>query len=140
MDGGLTGHGRRRQRGPAWTWPELRGSLGVLSTQPVWPLNPVGDQEWEEPLERPGGWRASGRGIVLPRVLRAQSCPTLGDPVDCSPLGSSVPGISQARTLEWAAISSSISTVATSKQLCGELPASYGNLCMVSVILKSHLV
>ena len=34
-----------------------------------------------------------------------QSCPTQCDPVDDSPLGSSVPGIFQARTLEWVAIS-----------------------------------
>ena len=35
----------------------------------------------------------------------AQSCPTLSDPVDCSPPGSSVHGIFQARALEWVAIS-----------------------------------
>ena len=35
----------------------------------------------------------------------AQSCPTLCDPLDCSPPGSSVHGILQARILEWAAIS-----------------------------------
>ena len=34
-----------------------------------------------------------------------QSCPTLFDPIDGSPLGSPVPGILQARTLEWVAIS-----------------------------------
>ena len=34
----------------------------------------------------------------------AQSCPTLRDPVDCSPPGSSAHGISQARVLEWGAI------------------------------------
>ena len=34
-----------------------------------------------------------------------QSCPTLCDPTDCSPPGSPVPGILQARTLEWVAIS-----------------------------------
>ena len=34
-----------------------------------------------------------------------QSCPTLCDPMDGSPLGSPVPGILQARTLEWVAIS-----------------------------------
>ena len=33
-----------------------------------------------------------------------QSCPTLCDPIDGSPTGSSVPGILQARTLEWVAI------------------------------------
>ena len=35
----------------------------------------------------------------------AQSCPTLCDPIDCSPPGSSVHGILQARILEWVAIS-----------------------------------
>ena len=34
------------------------------------------------------------------KALVAQSCPTLGDPVDCSPPGSSVHGILQARILE----------------------------------------
>ena len=35
----------------------------------------------------------------------AQSCPILCDPIDSSPPGSPVPGILQARTLEWVAIS-----------------------------------
>ena len=34
-----------------------------------------------------------------------QSCPTLCDPIDCSPPGSPIPGILQAGTLEWVAIS-----------------------------------
>ena len=34
-----------------------------------------------------------------------QSCPTLRDPIDGSPPGSPAPGILQARTLEWVAIS-----------------------------------
>ena len=34
-----------------------------------------------------------------------QSCPTLGDPIDGSPPGSLIPGILQARTLEWVASS-----------------------------------
>ena len=34
-----------------------------------------------------------------------QSCPTLCDPIDSSPSGSPIPGILQARTLEWVAIS-----------------------------------
>ena len=37
-----------------------------------------------------------------------QSCPTLCDPIDGSPPGAPVPGILQARTLEWVAISFSI--------------------------------
>ena len=40
----------------------------------------------------------------------AQSCPTLCDPIDCSPPGSSVHGIFQARMLEWVAISFSRGT------------------------------
>ena len=38
-------------------------------------------------------------------LLSLQLCPTLCDPTDCSLPGSSVPGILQARTLEWVAIS-----------------------------------
>ena len=34
-----------------------------------------------------------------------QSCPNLCDPIDISPPGSPIPGILQARTLEWVAIS-----------------------------------
>ena len=37
--------------------------------------------------------------------MGAQSCPTLCDPMDCSPPGSSVHGSFQARILEWVAIS-----------------------------------
>ena len=36
--------------------------------------------------------------------VHAQSCPTLCDPMDCSPPGSSVHGIFQARILEWVAM------------------------------------
>ena len=38
-------------------------------------------------------------------VASLQSCPTLCDPIDGSPLVSPVPGILKARTLEWVAIS-----------------------------------
>ena len=48
------------------------------------------------------GLHARGEGE---RVLALQSCPTLCDPIDGSPPGSPVPGILQARTLEWVAIS-----------------------------------
>ena len=41
----------------------------------------------------------------LPTAKSIQSCPTLCDPIDSSPPGSPVPGILQARTLEWGAIS-----------------------------------
>ena len=43
-----------------------------------------------------------GRNAVAAKLL--QSCPTLCNPIDGSPPGSSVPGILQARILEWVAI------------------------------------
>ena len=44
--------------------------------------------------------------LSIPATAKSlQSCPTLCDPIDGSPPGSPVPGILQARTLEWAAIS-----------------------------------
>ena len=44
-------------------------------------------------------------GVLAAAAKSLQSCPTLCDPIDCSPPGSPVPGILQARTLEWVAIS-----------------------------------
>ena len=45
-----------------------------------------------------------GRGLATAAAKPLQSCPTLCDPIDSSPRGSSVPGILQTRTLEWVAI------------------------------------
>ena len=45
-----------------------------------------------------------------------QSCPTLCNPIDGSPPGSPVPGILQARTLEWGAISFSIGDIKNAHQ------------------------
>ena len=64
-----------------------------------------------------GEWLFFGEGGAFPEgTMRsfwgcvcecsvAQSCPALCDPINCSPPGSSVHGISQARILEWVAIS-----------------------------------
>ena len=50
--------------------------------------------------------RSCGRCKVAAAAAKSlQSCPTLCDPIDGSPPGSPVPGILQARTLEWVAIS-----------------------------------
>ena len=43
--------------------------------------------------------------IAAAAAKSLQLCPTLCDPIDGSPPGSAVPGILQARTLEWVAIS-----------------------------------
>jgi len=42
---------------------------------------------------------------LLAAAKLLQSCPTLCDPIDGSPSGSTIPGILQAGTLEWVAIS-----------------------------------
>jgi len=47
----------------------------------------------------------AGRFSYSAAAKSLQSCPTLCDPIDGSPPGSPVPGILQARTLEWVAIS-----------------------------------
>ena len=52
----------------------------------------------------PGPWQFISAAAAAKSL---QSCPTLCDPTDGSPPGPAVPGIVQARTLEWVAISSS---------------------------------
>ena len=60
-------------------------------------------------------WQLEGKLLLL----LLQSCPTLHDPIDSSPSGSSVPGILQARILEWVAISFSNACMhGKSLQLC----------------------
>ena len=60
------------------------------------------------PMDR-GVWWVTVHGFARVRhtatARSLQSCPTLCDPIDGSPPGSPVPGILQARTLEWVAIS-----------------------------------
>ena len=85
-----------------------------------WSLSVVSDSSLphRQHLTRfPGPWDSPGKntGVGCPFLLQcrkvksesevAQSCPTLRDPMDCSPPCSSVHGIFQARVLEWGAIS-----------------------------------
>ena len=74
----------------------------------------VRPQRWQ-PTRLPHPWDSPGKntGVGCHFLLQctkvkseskvAQSCPTLSDPMDCSPLGSSAHGIFQARVLEWGA-------------------------------------
>ena len=69
-----------------------------------------------QPTRLPRPWDSPGKntGVGCHFLLQcmkvksesevAQSCLTLSDPMDCSPPGSSVPGIFQARVLEWGAM------------------------------------
>ena len=70
----------------------------------------------QQPTRLPRPWDSPGKntGVGCHFILQctkvkcesevAQSCPTPSDPMDCSPPGSSVHGIFQARVLEWGAI------------------------------------
>ena len=60
-------------------------------------------QGWMNPWMWKLGYRADVYAAAAAKSL--QSCPTLCDPTDGSPPGSPVPGVLQARTLEWVAIS-----------------------------------
>ena len=69
-----------------------------------------------QPTRLPHPWGSPGKntGVSCHFLLQCmkvksesevtQSCPTLSDPMDCSPPGSSIHGIFQARVLEWGAI------------------------------------
>jgi len=84
-------------------WTELDWKrLSSSSSQTVTAVMQLKDAcSLEEKMLAP--WKKSyGKPNV---VLVIQSCPTFCDPMDCSPPGSSVHGISQARILEWVAIS-----------------------------------
>ena len=78
-------------------------------SDPVWPHS-------RQPTRLPCPWDSPGKntGVGCHFLLQcmqvksesevAQSCPTLSDPMDCSLPGPSVPGIFQARVLEWGAV------------------------------------
>ena len=78
-----------------------------------------------QPTRLPHPWDSPGKntGVGCHYLLQcmkvksenevAQSCPTLRDPMDCSPPGSSTHGILQARVLEWSAIAFSSSLTTT---------------------------
>ena len=60
---------------------------------------------WEVEVMWEKKWGKNWLTLTAAAAKSLQSCPTLCDPRDGSPLGSPIPGILQARTLEWVAIS-----------------------------------
>ena len=60
---------------------------------------------WKIPWTEEPGRLQSAAAAAAAAAASLQSCLTLCDPTDGSPPGSPVPGILQARTLEWVAIS-----------------------------------
>ena len=86
-------------------WSELPflspGDLPAPGIEPTSPASPLlaGGFFTTAPPGNPHNPAAAAAANSL------QSCPTLCNPIDGSPLGSAVPGILQARTLQWVAIS-----------------------------------
>ena len=87
--------------------------------------NSVQPHRWQ-PTRLPRPWDSPGKntGVDCHFLLQcmkvksevAQLCPTLSDPMNCSPPGSSIHGIFQARVLEWGAIAFS-TPIATMMQI-----------------------
>ena len=95
-----------------WTGTLLRLMLTLSSLPQKVPTLPTSCSALGAPSYQVS-WRVSGSPPATPGApclecacVHTQSCPTLYNPMDCSPPGSSVHGISQARILEWVAISS----------------------------------
>ena len=101
-------------------WEEDSGCMGRDGQPPQ--VSPPQLPYWVMRALAPGNQLLRGRphvekqGLMVPIhwgaekfkvLLVAQSCSTLCNPMDCSPPGSTVHGISQARILEWVAVSSS---------------------------------
>ena len=92
-----------------------------------------------QPTRLPRPWDSPGKntGVGCHFILQcmrvksesevAQSCPTLSDPMDCSPPGSSVHGIFKARILEWGAIAFSNQASYMAPKLLTSLSAHHTN-------------
>ena len=63
------------------------------------------EEGWDFACDLTFGHGFGALDVIAAAAKSLQSCPTLYDPIDGSPPGSTVPGILQARTLEWVAIS-----------------------------------
>ena len=100
--------------------------------------------------ERECKWTYAQGQLTIANYLTAaaaarslQSCPTLCDPIDGSPPGSSVPGIFQARIVEWVAISFSNACMhAKSLQSCPTLcnPMDSRLCCICLPIIQSVII
>ena len=96
-----SGHPSETSLPPKVSLPGIDPALGAC---PVWGHLFPFSMPWRNPLEFPSAWIPLPNTCVCAVSLVTQSRPTLSDPMDCSPPGSSVHGILQARILEWVVI------------------------------------
>ena len=105
----------------------------------------------QQPTRLPHPWDSPGKntGVGCHFLLQcmkvesesevAQSCPTLSDPMDCSPPGSSIRGIFQAKVLEWSAIAfSGLYSYSPSKSHLALLIVVFKYVLNLSSIFNSH--
>ena len=102
-----------------------------------------------QPAKLPRPWDSPGKntGVGCHFLLQcmkvkserevAQSCPTLSDPMDCSPPGSSIHGIFQARGLEWGAIAFSAHSQRSSKKRAVQIFIYKQSILVLLVIILS---
>ena len=131
--GWIPGSGRSAGEGIGYplqySWASLVAQL-VKNLPTMWETW-VRSLGWEDPLEKGKAthfsilaWRISWNVCIVfihsmcVRPESLQSCPTACDPMDCSPPGSSVHGILQARILEWVAMPSSRGSSRPRDQTC----------------------
>ena len=94
-----------------WTLAHQTSLSTGFSRQEYWSGLPfpspgdLSDPVIKQPLLHLLHWQASSLPLAPSAAKSFQSCPTLCDPIDGSPPGSPIPGILQARTPEWVAIS-----------------------------------
>ena len=136
--GGDEGHSMRGSPQRAWSWapgstgqrscPDAPSPLASIFFKffpscCCWVASVVSDSvrpHRRQPARLPCPWNSPGKntGVGCHFLLQCmtvksesevtQSCPTLSDPMDCSPSGSSIHGIFQARVLEWGATAFSV--------------------------------
>ena len=94
----------------------LTGRIAILSQNQI-------------PLPLAHGWTGECSHLMEILLMQAaaaakslQACPTLCDPIDGCPPSSSVPGILQARTLEWVAISCNFVHLVNHRETCTSQP------------------
>ena len=84
-------------------WVAMSSSRGFSQLRDQTQVSLIEDRFFTKWASREAQWQTAAVAAATAKLL--QSCPTLCHPIEGSPLGSPVPGILQARTLEWFAIS-----------------------------------
>ena len=126
---------RREDSGPGAGSQRHQGLRGGMKAR-VWSQKEVPEPGFHETLrgarESNQQWHV-GDNPAAAAAASLQSCPTLCDPIDGSPPGSPVPGILQARALEWVPLPSPI---ILQKGANGGRDRQFASLSLASTVLS----